>query len=104
MWYIYFMELFRELLEFEWDAGNREKNLLKHRVANAECEEAFFDPHKRVLKEVLHSGDGKEEKRHIMIGRTKADRALFVVFTLRKNRVRVISARDLHKKERELLP
>ena len=98
------MELFSGALEFEWDAGNQEKNLVKHGVSNAECEETFFDPHKRVLKEVLHVGGSGQEKRHILIGRTKAERILYVVFTVRRNRVRVISARDLNRKERGLPP
>ena len=97
------MEVLRESFEFEWDVGNREKNLLKHRVSNAECEETFFDPHKRILKEVFRLGGQGRERRYVMIGRTKAERGLFIVFTFRGGRVRVISARDLNRKERGLL-
>ncbi len=98
------MEFFKNPLEFEWDTGNREKNLLKHRVTNSECEEVFFDPHKRILKEVFHGGIAGQEKRYILIGRTKEERPLYIVFTLRDGRVRVISARNLNRRERELLP
>jgi len=98
------MEFFKGTVGFEWDAGNREKNLLKHQVSSTECEEAFFDPHKRILKEVLHVGERGRETRSVVIGRTKTGRGLFVVFTLRKNKVRIISARDLNQKERGLLP
>ncbi len=98
------MELFKVPLEFEWDSGNRDKNLLKHRVTNTECEEVFFDPHKRVLKETLHAGPSRQEKRYIVIGKTKEERALYVVFTFRRSKVRVISARDINRKERGLLP
>lgn len=98
------MEFFRVPLEFQWDAGNQEKNLVKHRVTNAECEEAFYDPHKRVLKETLHAGSSGQEKRYVLMGRTKEDRILFVVFTFRGVKIRVISARDLNRKERGLLP
>lgn len=98
------MELFKDLLEFEWDSGNREKNFLKHRVTNAECEEVFFDPRKRVLKEALHPGGLDGEKRYIVIGKTREERALYLVFTFRRNKIRVISARDLNRKERGLLP
>ena len=98
------MELFREPLEFEWGAGNREKNFLKHGVANIECEEVFFDSHKRILKEIFCVGGIQHEKRYIMMGRTKEKRALYIVFTLRRGKVRVISARDLNRKERRLLP
>ena len=97
------MELFKGPFEFEWDAGNREKSLLKHRVTNTECEEVFLDPHKRILKEILHLEGRNRERRYVMIGKTKAERALFVVFTLRRDRVRIISARDLNRKERGLL-
>lgn len=98
------MDIFKEPLEFEWDAGNREKNFLKHSVTNAECEEVFFDPHKRVLREPLRIGSSGPEMRRILIGKTKAERALFVAFTFRAGKVRVISARDLNRKERGLLP
>ncbi len=99
------MTIFKSPLEFEWDHANRDKNLRKHRVTNAECEEAFFDPHKRVLKDVLNAGTHeRQEKRYIMIGKTKAERALFLVFTFRASKIRVISARDMNRKERGLLP
>lgn len=98
------LELFKNPLEFEWDRGNKEKNLVKHGVANVECEETFFDPHKRVLKAVFHVGIAGREKRYVLIGRTKTERILYVVFTVRRDKVRVISARDLNRKERGLLP
>ena len=84
---------------FEWDHGNKNKNYKKHGVTDQECEEAFFDPHKRILKDVFHSHD---EQRYILLGETKKERRLFIVFTMRSGRVRVISARDLNKKERKL--
>ncbi len=93
------MEVFREQIEFEWDKGNTNKNFLKHRVRNEECEEIFFDPEKRILRDPLHSD---KEKRFIIIGQTKKRRILFIVFTTRKKKVRVISARDLNKKELHL--
>ncbi len=98
------MELFKEPLGFEWDAGNRDKSFLKHQVTHAECEEAFFDPHKRLIGPGLHVAGGGQEERFLLIGRTKAERALFIVFTVRKGKVRVISARDLNRKERGLSP
>jgi len=88
-----------KITEFEWDKGNTDKNWEKHRVSDEECEEVFFDPNKKVLKDVLHS---VSEERYILIGQTKYKRSLFISFTLRKNKVRVISARDLKKKEKYL--
>jgi len=87
------------ITEFEWDKGNTDKNWEKHRVSDEECEEVFFDPNKKVLEDALHSVD---EARYILIGQTKLNRFLFISFTLRKNKVRVISARDLNKKEKHL--
>ena len=86
----------KEPHEFEWDKGNKDKNWLKHKVKNEECEEIFFDKKKKILKDVLHSG---KEKRFIILGKTKKERLLFVVLTIRNKKVRVISARDVNKKE-----
>jgi uncharacterized DUF497 family protein len=86
----------KEPHEFEWNKGNKDKNWLKHKVKNEECEEIFFDKKKKILKDVLHSG---KEKRFIILGKTKKERLLFVVFTIRNKKVRVISARDVNKKE-----
>lgn len=97
--YTIIMKLFSKITEFEWDEGNENKNLLKHQVSNEECEEIFFDQDKKVLKDVLHSID---EERYIIIGKTKKDRLLFIVFTIRKNKIRIISARDLNSKEKKL--
>ena len=93
------MTVWQEPIQFQWDAGNQEKNWIKHRVTHAECEEAFFDPHKRLLRPALH---GEHETRHILVGYTAAQRLLFVVFTIRGHTVRVISARNVNQRERWL--
>ena len=93
------MIVWQEPIQFQWDTGNREKNWLKHRVTTAECEEVFFDPHKRIAQPPLRAG---RETRYVLIGRTQAQRLLFVVFTLRGHTVRVISARHVNKRERGL--
>lgn len=93
------MKIFKEPVEFEWDQGNKDKNFLKHQVTDEECEEVFFDTKKRVLKDVLHSD---YEARYVLIGQTKKQRILFVVFTTRNRKIRVISARNLNKRERDL--
>ena len=85
--------------EFDWDKGNLGKNFKKHGVTDSECEEVFFDERKVQSKDILHSG---EEERFILLGKTKESRLLFVVYTLRDNRIRVISARNVNKKERKL--
>ena len=93
------MTVWQEPIQFQWDAGNREKNWVKHRVTNGEAEEAFFDPHKRLLHPALH---GERETRHVLIGYTARKRLLFVAFTTRRHTVRVISARNAHRRERRL--
>lgn len=92
------MRIDKSAVEFEWDKGNIGKNI-KHRVKDQEAEEIFFDENKVILKDVLHS---KTEERFIILGRTKADRILYAVFTKRKKKIRIISVRDLNKKEVQL--
>jgi len=84
---------------FEWDKGNIDKNLIKHQVSDTECEEIFFDAEKKIKKDPLHS---KKEKRYILLGKTKEQRLLFIVFTIRRQKIRIISARDINKKEAKL--
>ena len=86
----------KNVIGFDWDSGNKEKNLSKHGVKNEECEEVFFDHNKKILRDKIHSG---KEERHILIGNTKKQRLIFLVFTIRRNKIRIISARDLNKKE-----
>lgn len=91
--------ILKEISGFEWDAGNIQKSLMKHEVRNEECEEAFFDHNKETQKDVLHS---MNEERYVLIGQTKRGRLLYIIFTIRKNKIRIISARDINKKERKL--
>ena len=81
---------------FDWDAGNREKNV-KHRVSDDECEEVFFN-----LPLVLDSDEAhsQHEDRYYVLGQTHAGRNLFVALTMRGTQIRVISARDMTRKER----
>lgn len=85
----------KDAIAFEWDKGNINKPK-KHNVNIAECEEIFFDLNKKTYRDVLHS---QKEKRFILLGKTKKGRLLYVVFTVRGEKIRVISARDINKKE-----
>jgi uncharacterized protein len=87
-------------IQFEWDAGNRDKNWLKHQVSSTEAEEAFFDADKKLAKAVFQTAT--QEKRFILLGKTMLGRLLFVVFTIRDKNIRVISARNINRKERPL--
>lgn len=94
------MDVWRALSEaigFDWDEGNLDKSLLKHDVAFWEAEEAFFNRPFVVRADVEHS---VEESRFYALGNTDAGRPLFLVFTLRGPLVRVISARDMTRRER----
>ena len=93
----------RDILEncegFDWDEANSNKNWLKHKVSKIECEQVFFNSPLIIADDEKHS---ESERRWFLLGRTDVDRKLYVVFTLRKNLIRVISARNMSKNEREL--
>jgi uncharacterized protein len=82
---------------FEWDEDNVVKNWEKHRVSFWECEEVFFNQPFVLAGDTEHS---EQEKRYYALGKTDADRYLFVAFTQRHKQIRVISARDMNSKER----
>ena len=86
------------LEEFEWDSGNERKNE-KHGVTQQEAEQVFLHQPLLLLEDPKHSG---AEPRCHALGRTSEDRFLHVSLTVRGagTRVRVISARPMHWKER----
>ena len=82
---------------FDLDKHNSEKIKTKHNVTLVECEQVFFNLPIIAGDEEKHS---KAENRFYVLGQTDAGRLLFLVFTVRKEKLRVISARDMNKKER----
>ena len=82
---------------FEWDIGNVEKNWLKHKVSPVECEQIFFNQ-PLIIDDPGHS---ISEKRYAAFGITDAGRLLAVIFTKRRKLIRVISAREMNRKERK---
>ncbi len=88
-----------ECTGFEWDDGDSEKNWVTHGVACGEAEEAFFNVPLILAPDRKHS---KVEDRYYGLGVTNVGRALFVVFTIRGDLVRVISARDMSREERRI--
>jgi uncharacterized DUF497 family protein len=92
------MHIFHHVNGFEWDEENINKNWEKHKVSHLECEEIFFNEPLIVKKDKEHSND---EIRYFTLGRTNSGRLLFVVFTIRKDKIRVISARDMTRKAKE---
>ena len=90
------MNINKKVLQFEWDKGNIGKNK-KHKIGDQEAEEVFFDEGKVILKDKIHSTE--LEERFILLGKTKKNKLLYIVFTERKENVRIISARNINKKE-----
>jgi uncharacterized DUF497 family protein len=90
----------QDLLEscsgFQWDEGNASKNWIRHRVTDFECEQVFFNRPLVVRDDEGHSG---LEQRFFALGRTDADRGLFLAFTVRGALIRIISARDMTVRE-----
>jgi len=93
------MLVLKKPLKFIWDKGNKDKNWLKHKVKNTECEEIFFDSNKKIIKDPFHS---QNEPRYIILGKTKKQKILFIAFTIRHQKIRIISAGDINKKEKKL--
>ena len=83
---------------FEWDFGNISKNWDKHDVSAIECEQIFFNKPLIVKRDSKHS---KFENRYYALGRTDMNRLLFAVFTVRNEKIRIISARDMTVPEME---
>jgi uncharacterized DUF497 family protein len=83
---------------FDRDVGNARKSE-RHGVTQVEAEDVFFDPRLLLAPDPRHS---EKEPRFHALGETSDGRRLHVTFTLRseRTRIRVISARDMHRKER----
>lgn len=90
----------KKITGFNWDDGNARKNE-KHGVSMAEAEQVFFNAPLLLLEDGAHS---QQEPRLHALGKTDEGRTLHVTFTLRQtgSLIRVISARDMHRKERAI--
>lgn len=92
--------IYKNCIGFEWDAGNHNKNQQKHFVSQHECEQVFFNQPLLLYEDTKHSD--AEKRLYLLLGRTNADRQLFIPFIIRNQLIRVISARDISKKERKI--
>ena len=90
------MEILILPTEFEWDKHNIEHARI-HKVEPGECEQIFFNVPLTIKPDFIHS---RGEERYFVLGKTNTNRTLVVIFTIRKARVRVITARNANKKER----
>lgn len=81
---------------FEWDENNARKNWESHGVTPEEDEDVFFNEPLVIRSDVRHS---QREKRYFALGQTTQGRRLFLAFTVRRTLIRVISVRDMNKRE-----
>ncbi|MCG2686642.1 BrnT family toxin [Candidatus Parcubacteria bacterium] len=84
---------------FDWDDGNIDKNWEKHKVHWKECEEIFLNIPLLFSSDEIHS---QKENRIRVLGKTNDNRKLFLVFTIRDKKIRIISARNQNRKEKEI--
>jgi uncharacterized DUF497 family protein len=87
----------KNIVGFEWDEGNLYKNEKKHGLKWTTIEEVFFNEPLLIVEDFLHS---KSECRCLALGKDDNGKKISVVFTVRGNKIRVISARVMSKKER----
>jgi uncharacterized DUF497 family protein len=88
-----------ECTGFDWDAANAQKNWERHQVTPEEAEDLFFNEPLVVRGDIAHSQ--QREKRYYALGQTSHGRHLFVAFTIRRKLIRVISVRDMNRREQE---
>ena len=93
------MEDFSHCRGFDWDEWNTKKIWSKHQVSRAECEQVLFNQPLVVGEDAEHS---QEEVRFYALGQTDKGREIFLVFTIRGDLIRVITARDMSRKERRI--
>ncbi len=92
------MRILPDTITFQWDSGNTHKNLIKHNVSTQEAEEVFTQRPFLTSKDIKHSS--RTERRFHGLGQTKNKRKLQITFTIREEKIRIISVRDMDKKER----
>lgn len=91
------MTILPEPVLFEWDSGNADKNQKKHDVSIKESEEVFVNLPRYLFVDEKHSG---WEKRFGMFGKTNTGRFLSLVFTIRRDVIRIITVRPMSRRER----
>jgi uncharacterized DUF497 family protein len=84
---------------FQWDRGNPDKNWVNHRVSTVECEQIFFNQPLVASADKTHS---HREPRFYVLGQTDNERLLYIAFLVRDRQIRVISARNMNRKEKRV--
>ena len=85
-------------MRFDWDKPKAATNLVKHKVSFEEAATVFGDPLSDTFDDPDHSID---EQRFLIIGHSDKGKLLFISHTDDGETVRIISAREPTKKERE---
>ncbi|OGG12689.1 hypothetical protein A3D77_04195 [Candidatus Gottesmanbacteria bacterium RIFCSPHIGHO2_02_FULL_39_11] len=86
------------VVEFDWNEANI-THITNHNVTPEEAEEIFSDKNNVLIEDIKHS---QLERRLLIIGKTQKGRILYQIFTRRGNKIRVISSRDINRKEIKL--
>jgi uncharacterized protein len=86
-------------MRFDWDENKAASNLLKHGVSFDEAKTVFDDPLYVDFYDPAHSDD---EDRYLIVGESNQRRLLIVSYTERGNLIRLISAREVTRTEREV--
>ncbi len=92
------MKSLPKVLRFNWDRNNIDKNRQKHDILPKEAESVFINEEAIVFADVKHS---EREDRFVILGRSQEQRNLFIIFTFREEKIRVVSVRRMHRKEVE---
>ena len=85
-------------MQFDWDKNKAKRNLSKHEVSFEEAKTVFDDPLYVDFYDPDHSED---EDRYLLVGQSNRGRLLIISYTERGNLIRLISAREVTKTERE---
>jgi uncharacterized DUF497 family protein len=85
-------------MEFEWDEDKAAANLAKHGVSFEEAQTVFDDP---LYVDFYDPDHSIAEHRYIIIGESQARRLIIVSYTERDGKIRLISAREVTRSERE---
>ena len=86
-------------MEFAWDENKAVKNFSKHKVSFEEAKTVFNDPLYIDFYDPDHS---YEEERYLIVGLSSKGRLLIVSYAERRDLIRIISAREVTRSEREV--
>lgn len=89
--------MYNNVMKIEYNEQKSQKNIQKHGVTFEEAEEALYDPFALVMED----GQSVDEERFLLLGKSKKERVLMVVYALRhEDAIRIISARKATGKEK----